>query len=281
MKSNSKLNGLIVALALAGAIEVNAQQSAGSRHELSIVAGGVTSSLDYDLNAANSKEGIGGSAGLEYTYYFSGNFGVSLGAEYSLFTAKTKLESLSGAYNTVDFEQESFEFRYKMENVREKQTIGFVTIPVMLTYLNNANGFYIKAGGKIGLPVNSKFSSRFNLSTSGYYPQYNVELMDPAFMGFGTFDGINASGNDIETEINYIASVELGVKLPIGKDNVYAGFYFDYGLTDISKTTGQPVGYRTSPDGVAFAYNSLLNSGYADEVRTLSYGLKLRYAFSL
>lgn len=281
MKNKYNLSGLIIAMALAGAIEVNAQESAGSKHELSITASGATSSLDYDLNAANSKEGTGGSAGLEYTYYFSKNFGVSLGAEYSLSTAKANLESLSGSYAAVDFEQESFEFRYKMDNIREKQTIGFVNIPIMLTYLNNAHGFYVKAGGKIGLPVNSKFSSRFDLSTSGYYPQYNVELMDPAFMGFGSFDGINASGNDIETKINYIASVELGVKLPIGKNKVYAGFYFDYGLTDISKKTGKPVGYNVSSDGVAFGYNSLLNSGYVADVRTLSYGLKLRYAFSL
>jgi hypothetical protein len=257
---------------------ITAQESSFSKNEVAITLGGVSSSLKYDIQGTDVKDGLGYNAGLEYTHYFGRNFGISLGAEYQRYEATANTAALQGAYNTTDFEQENFEFRYKMNSVVEKQKIGFVNIPVMLVYQNQQYGFYIRGGAKIGLPVSGKFSANYNLNTTGYYEQYNGELFDPEFMGFGTFDNVSAKGDDIDTEMSYIATLELGIKQPIGKGNLYAGLYFDYGLNDIAKQNSEPVVYTVNDSGAGFKYNSILNSKNVDNLRTLSFGIKLRYS---
>lgn len=247
--------------------------------ELTITASGLLATLDYDIPGTDIKQGQGFALGLEYSYYFSDNFGVSLGAEYQRTGATSKTEMLSGAYNTTDFEQEDFEFRYTMTDIEEEQKVGFVNIPLLFTYQNNEYGFYIKAGGKIGLPVMGKYSASYGLSTSGYYEQYNAELFDPAFMGFGNLGRLNSSGDAIDTKPSYIATIEFGVKQPFGIGNIYAGLFFDYGLNDIKETGKHPVIYGTNDQGYDFDSNSVLNSDYADNVKTMAFGIKLRYTF--
>ncbi|RYD94674.1 MAG: hypothetical protein EOP54_17115, partial [Sphingobacteriales bacterium] len=91
---------------------VSAQEKPKS--ELAITVGGVAASLDYDIPDTEVKEGQGINLGLEYTYFFSSTWGVSVGAEYQRFSAAAKTDGLQGAYNSTDFEQENFEFRYRM-----------------------------------------------------------------------------------------------------------------------------------------------------------------------
>ena len=256
---------------------LNAQGKDKPSSEISFTLGGPTSSLTYDVQGADVKQGTGINFGMEYTLYFSNNFGVSLGAEYQRFKAKTKASNLSGAYEAVDFEQENFEFRYSMERFEEKQKIGFINIPIMFVYQNQEYNFYIKGGGKIGIPISGKFNSSYDLSTSGYYPQYEGELFDPKFMCFGQFDNVKAKG-DVDVNVCYIATFEAGLIQPMGKSKLYAGFYIDYGLNDISDKKSVPVSYTVQDNGAGFKHNSILNSDYVDKVKTLSLGVKLRYS---
>lgn len=245
--------------------------------EISLTLGGPTSSLSYDVAGADVRQGTGINLGLEYTLYFSNNFGVSLGAEYQRFKAKTKASKLSGAYEAVDFEQENFEFRYSMERFEEEQKLGFVNIPIMFVYQNHEHNFYIKGGAKIGIPISGKFNSSYDLSTSGYYPQYEGELFDPEFMGFGEFNNVDAQG-DADVNISYIATFEAGIIQPIGKSKFYAGFYIDYGLNNIADKNSAPVNYTVQESGAGFGYNSIINSDHIDSIKTLSLGFKLRYS---
>lgn len=249
------------------------------KHEVAVTLGGLYSSIEYDIPQTDSRDGRDISLGLEYTYMFSKNFGFSTGAEYQGFGAKSTTDYYTGAYQTTDFEQESFEFRYTAQNFVEEQQVGFVNIPLIFTYQNQEHGFYIKAGAKIGLPIYSKYTNSYNLETSGFYEQYNVELFDPQFMGFGSFNGISNEGSNIDLNTNYIATFELGVKQPLKIKNLYGGVYLDYGLTDIRKGDNHPVEYTLESNGAGFTSSSILNSNISGEIKTLAFGIKIRYAF--
>ncbi len=254
---------------------VSAQNKSFS--EIAVTAGGPGSLFSYDVEGAAISRSLNFNFGLEYTYHFNTRFGMSLGAEYQSYKSKANAPDISGAYETLDFEAEHFEFRYSMKKFQEEQKIGFINIPIMFLYQNQEYHFYVRGGGKIGIPILGKFDSNYDLSTSGYYPQYNGELFDPEFMGFGQFDNIRASGNS-DFNISYIASLEIGIKHKLGKNNLYLGFYIDYGLNDISDKKKLPVNYVVTENDVELEYNSILNSEYVDEIKTMAFGVKLRYS---
>ncbi|MEE1898213.1 outer membrane beta-barrel protein [Flavobacterium rakeshii] len=245
--------------------------------EIAITAGGPGSSLNYGVEGADVSQSPGFNFGIEYTYNFNNNFGISLGTEFQHFKSEVKAFAISGNYQTTDFEMESFEFRYSMRSFKEEQTVGFINIPIMFVYQNQEYDFYVRAGAKIGLPLSGKFKSGYNLYTSGYYPQYNAELFDPAFMGFGEFNNVQANG-DLNIKPTYIASVELGIKQSVGKSNLYIGFYLDYGLNDIADKKNRLADYTVNDSGAGFKYNSVLNTEYVDEIKTMAFGVKLRYS---
>lgn len=274
----NKLTVALLGLWLVIPIQTHAQKYR-TNQEVAFTIGGLAAMLDYDIPNADIKNGQGLNLGFEYTHYLTTNFGVSLGLEYQHLSATVRTDNFSEAYITADYEQENFEFRYTMSQLTEKQKINFVSIPIMFVYQNEAYGFYIRGGAKIGIPIISKFKANYNLSTSGYYPQYNAELFDPQFMGFGNFENMQVERNAIDTKLSYIATVEMGIKQPIGKGTIYGGIYFDYGLNDMSKKNSHPVIYNTNNSGVDFKYNSLLNSSAITDLKTKAFGIKLRYSF--
>jgi Outer membrane protein beta-barrel domain len=278
MKNKKTIVNSIASMALTGLWLACPTSLFAQGSELSVSVGGAASSLNYDGVGADIKDGIGFNAGLDYAYYFSQNFGIATGAEYQRMSAEFDGKgTLSGAYDAVDYEQEAFQFRYNMGQVKEEQKVGFINIPLVFVYRDSKNSFYIRAGAKVGLPVTSKFSGTRNLTTSGYYPQYNGELFDPEFMGFGSFGKVSTSGSSIDLKPSYMATLELGIIEEIGGNNFYAGFYCDYGLNNIAGDKSHPVEYTVQQSGAGFKYNSILNSDFTDDVKTLSFGVKLRY----
>lgn len=254
-------------------------QEKSSSSELSFTVGGVASYLDYKVDGADVSQGMGINLSLDYTYFFSENFGIATGVEFQRFNAKTKGTNLDGSYQTTDFEQEAFEFRYSLGRFEEEQKVNFLNIPLMLVFRNEEAGIYARVGAKVGLPISGKFNGSYNLSTSGYYPQYNAELFDPAFMGFGEFDNIRAERDEVELKPSFIAAFEFGIMHRIGSGNFYSGLYLDYGLNDIADKKTAPVEYTVHSNGAGFTHNSIMNSEQAGEIRTMSFGVKLRYSF--
>lgn len=251
-----------------------------NKHEVTLVASGLYASLAYELPETHVRTGMDVSLGVEYKFLFNKNFGIGLGAEYQGYNAMASSDSISGAYTTTDYEMESFEFRYTAENLVEEQQVGYINIPVLLHYENKRYGFYIKAGAKIGIPVTSKYSTRYNLHTSGYYNQYNVELFDPEFMGFGSYRSLKGSGNNLKFNTNIIGTFEFGAKLPLSnKHNLYGGLFIDYGINNIKTNQNKnTVNYVIHNNGVHFQNESILNSSLVEEVKTMAFGIKLRYS---
>ena len=248
--------------------------------ELSISVGGAFSFLDYH-SAGEVVPGNGFNAGIRYSYYLNEGLSIGIGAEYQTYSSDGKFGYLAGQYMTTDAEDETFQFRYKASGVREEQKLAYINIPLQIQFETpGTSQLYLAAGAKVGFATSGSYETRMqNLTTSGYYPQYNVELFSPAFAGFASTDNVQTSKQDVDTDVSYSVTFETGLKQKIGdRSSVYIGLYLDYGLNDISKDNNKNlIEYRPELP-VQLKYNSVLETPYANDVRLVSYGLKLRFA---
>jgi hypothetical protein len=251
------------------------------KYEISISLGGPFSFPSNNVGPGQSVPGNGFNAGLRYSYYLNEGLSIGIGAEYQTYNASLKIQSLAGEYAATDYENEAFLFRYKLNGLREEQKLGYVNIPVNIQFETSGDTkLYLAAGAKIGFAVSGTHDTTIqNSTTSGFYPQYNVELFSPTFAGFASTDNIKSKG-DLDTEISYSATVETGVKQRIGdKSAIYVGLYLDYGLNNIYDKTNDKhlVQYNPAPP-VNLQYNTVANSAYAGDMILISYGIKLRFA---
>lgn len=255
--------------------------SQDKKYEISIAVAGPSSFIKYD-SPGDLVEGNGFSAGLRYSYYLNEGLSIGIGAEYQTYKTDAKFQYITGQYTTVDAENESFQFRYRATNLRENQKLGYINVPINIQFETpGTTQLYVSAGAKVGFAINGSYESTIdNLTTSGYYPQYNVELFAPAFAGFASTNNIKVGKEDLNTEISYSATFETGLKQKFGdKSSVYIGAYIDYGLNNIyDKEDNKNLVQYNAALPVQLGHNTVLNSQYVNDVRLVSYGIRLRFA---
>lgn len=263
-----------------------------AQHEFSVYAGGGLSTLRYKTDAGDQKNGSGGLLGIGYRYMFSEMWGLGSGIEISLYNSKSTLDNFSYHYMAMDNNSDSFEFRTKLGSYEEKQQAYYLNIPLMAYLRIDGNiGFYAAAGGKIGIPLSTKYkTTATTLTNSGYYAYEDYEYTEQQFMGFGVFS-VPSKKESFDLKPAFMLSAEVGANRWIN-DNIllYIGAYFDYGLNDIrkSKNSQQLIPYNTAQPTVV-AINSMMNSQYvvngqtadvSDKVVPFAVGIKLGATFS-
>ena len=261
-----------------------------SKNEVSFYLRGAFSKLDYEVLQNKNDMENGFSIGAGYSYYLSKNWSIGTGAELQYLEGSAYLSSVEDAYTTVDSEGEEFEFRYQVGDFWENQYAYFLNVPLKIQYeTGDITRFYAAAGAKVGFVLQSEYDTEgSSLTTSGYYAQYDAELSDPKFAGFGDFGTVNTSRKDLGLQTNLVLNLETGVKFMLENDQaLYMGLFVDYGLKDIKPEVDQAnlIAYNTE-DPMNFMNSSLLTSvknteatPYVDEVKTLAFGLKIQYAF--
>lgn len=254
--------------------------SQNKKQEFSVSVGGPFSSIQSVGSQYTPGNGV--NAGLRYSYYLNEGLSLGIGVEYQTYSSDSKFSSISGAYNATDSENESFQFRYRSTDLRETQKLAYINIPIGIQFETpGTTKLYIGAGAKIGFASTASFETTMgNLTTSGYYPQYNVELFNPAFAGYSSTDNLRTSKTDLDTDISYSATIETGIKQLIGKRNsIYVGVYFDHGINSIyDKGTSKNLVEYNAELPVRLKYNSVFDSGLAKDMKLVSYGLKVRFA---
>lgn len=249
-------------------------------HELSFSAGGGLSHLNY---GAASSPGVGGLAGLGYRYYLSGQWSLGTGAELQLYNSRADLDAVRGNSEARDAEGSNFQFRYEAKNYRENQSAFYLAVPLTLQFETSGRGasWYINMGGKMAFHLKGHYQARVPaLVTTGYYPEWNVELADPAFMGFGEWENISTGKSDFQTKTAFLLSAETGVKM---NKRFYAGVYADYGLNNMLQANDRSalISYITD-EPTRFSYASMttaLDGGgvpLARKMNLFSLGIKLR-----
>jgi outer membrane protein OmpA-like peptidoglycan-associated protein len=231
----------------AASLSGNKQERNYSPSEISIWGAGGLSILNYDPEAGNRSNMLGGAFGIGYSYYWSEHFGLLLGAELALYQSKFKTNGLRDNYNTVDLDTynniENINFRYRLNDYEELQRLWNINIPLMLQYqtpLWASNRFYAGLGFKLGIPVKSTSkTSDFKITSMGFYYDENTGskqvLNDVTELGFGEFSNKSVK-NDLNFGFSYIGTVETGIKWNLGGNvDLYTGLYFDYAFNNIVK----------------------------------------------
>ena len=261
------------------------------QHELLLYGGGGLTSLKYNVNIGKQINGFSGHAGFGYGFFFSREWGLRTGIEFSLYRASFTLDNTSLNYMAIDIENSPFEFRCKMDNYKEKQYLIMLQIPIMLQFQKGTrHQFYAAAGGKLGIPLSVKYnSSKTTIYNSGYYDWEDYEYTTQQFMGFGKFSGREDKLN-FKT-IAILVSAETGVKWTMGEGyKLYTGIYVDYGLNNMVNQPATPLPFLdyNAAHPADFTVNSIVESQYAqnDEFKTftnkivpLAVGVKLTLGF--
>ncbi len=274
-------------------------QKQQNRHEFSLWGAGGISTLQYDLNTGESKIGYGGMAGLGYTYFFNYHWGLGTGAEFSILNGKLEYPLISDRYWAVN-QTSSVAFMYEVDgqNYEESQQLFYINIPLMAKYQTDIaknKKFYAAIGPKIGIPVKATGTAKGNLSTKGQNPSTLDPYTNMPQHGFFNNYPVDKE-TDLELELNFIASLEAGVKWQFNnKCSLYTGLFCDYGLNDIRKGNDQELAlnffeYNKNQTSVPVS-NSVLfshytpdkgqNEAFVDRLSTLSAGLKLQLTFGI
>lgn len=287
------------------------------------ISGSVGSSrLDYTINGLNqpgeTKGILGYGIEIKYSYFFTGNWGITSGIGVASYGAKGKWKGgiTENSYFNLGTLTDNdpgngpvdYELRARVSNLEEKQTVYMVEIPLMLSYQTYFNcesscwGLYGGVGAKLQLPVSSTFSiqngSDSQLNISGYYSGIPVDMGSPGNPpvpqhGYGTItDPGSAHGwdDDADLKTGVAATAELGVMFSLGRTtDLKVGGYIDYGLTDIKKSNSKglvtaPAAYHPAADnniGNGIRYNGMLNSDITGRIKPFSFGAKVALYFKL
>ncbi|TBW25880.1 outer membrane beta-barrel protein [Gramella sp. KN1008] len=281
----SRKSLLIIAFGLVSMPSLIAQ----SKSELSIHVKGQFSKLDFEVLQEDSEMDNGYGVGINYAFYLDERWSIITGAEYQAFSTNVFLDNISGSSEATDQEGENFEFRYTASGYQEDQNVSFISIPLKLQYETTGPiGLYVAGGIKIGFDVQSSSESKTrDLITSAYYPQYNTELSDPLFMGFGEFERYK-SDSEFDLKTNYILNLETGVKLEVNDmQNLYLGLFIDYGMNNLKEDgSGSEIFMYDTENPTDFKNESVLYASQntnpiVEEFNSIAFGLKLRYGLRL
>jgi outer membrane protein OmpA-like peptidoglycan-associated protein len=252
--------------------------------ELGIELNGGLQGMRYPLQNGESKPLPGGSLGLNYTFQLSKGWGLLTGIAGGLYRTEASLnDGMVLSYDQVDDAGSAFQYNLKPTGYKETQQFFAATIPLLLQYHTADAGmqWYFNGGGKVLFPFNSTIQvSAQQLSLSGYYPDFNLEVSNLPQHGFGTVNGWKASAT---TQLKPAAALSAATGLSFGISSgtrLYAGVFVDYGLTGLkAKHDSMPV-ITYSPAGInKVQANSVLNTQNAGQAKLLSFGLEVRLSF--
>ena len=257
------------------------QTSAQTTHELSATVSNGVSSMRYKALDANSTPGYGGIWGVGYSCFFDEHWGLATGLEAALFSSGYKLASFDDAYTSRDGE-ENFDFRYSLNDYSDAHRMFYLNVPLMFRF--RSGHFQAAVGGKVGLPLSGKYSSKAaKLHTAGYYSQSDLLIEDPLFAGFGNFNNISGKGA-FKTETAFFLSAEVGMRWTLSdRLSLYASAYIDYGLNNVAKLADRnahTIDYRGDDRYVSGSIAASSRSGkpVVDRLDLFSTGIKLALA---
>jgi opacity protein-like surface antigen len=256
------------------------------RHEIALYGAGGMSVLNYSLDMGGSKSdingGIGGVAGIGYTWNINYHLGIVTGLEMTVCDAKTAYENIS-TEQKYGSGSDKFIFKYSMQNYIEEQNIVLLSIPAMLQYsvpLTKSAKFYLSGGFKIGLPVRAE-ATIFpgTVATTGNFYFEKQIYDDVPERGFYSASPPSISRN-IDMKVAIAASLETGARFFLTENILlYAGAYLDCGLNNIRSTKNRELLNYQEYNPSVWKYASVLNTPHVNKVKTFAAGLKVKISF--
>jgi hypothetical protein len=253
------------------------------RHEISVGGGYGLASLQYDYSSMDHKTESGAQAGLNYNFYFAPHWSVKTGAGVAFYSAEASLGHAVSYKNIVkDLNPVigDLEFTYTYADYKESPSVTLLAIPVMVQgETGGKTAFYAALGAKIGIPVSARYKTVGQLKTIGYSTALNTTFEDLPDYGIGEYAVDHTTDWDLNVSVQL--AVEAGAKWRFTDQlGLYAGVYFDYGLTDLNKKpddvgTRLVTYQRENPS--EFLYGGLFNN--SKKLYPVTVGITLRLSF--
>jgi OOP family OmpA-OmpF porin len=252
--------------------------------ELGIELNGGLQGTQYQLQNGKTMELPGGSLGLSYSFRLASHWNLVTGITGGIFRTRAMLnDGVVFTYGQVDDAGSAFQYNVKTTGYKETQQFVAASIPLLLQYqtVGPRTQWYLSAGGKALFPLNASIKlSAKQLSLSGYYPDYNIELSNLPQHGFGTINNWSAS-QTAELRPAAVLSVATGLSFRLSRaTRLYTGLYLDYGLSDLKgKTDSMPLLTYSSAGVNNVQANSVLKMSITGQMTLLSFGLQMRLSF--
>lgn len=260
---------------------------------LQFYLGGAYSSMGYTLRDGQNFGHIGGELSVRYAYFFMPEWGVGVGADFSTYGSRAKLNTTIQWDGQADTDGEIYNHRATTHDWQEDQRTYMLSIPITVQYQHRFNdkvGIFTALGGFVGMPLVSNYHLvSGSVEHRGFYPQWNLELHGLANHDFYT----EYIGNDFTKDPHSISfkpiaagvKVDLGVIVPLTKQlDLFAGVYGSVVCNDIQSGQHELGWQQTAYSDYrqhAFMpeYQGIANSTYTNAVRPWAVGIKVGVHF--
>ena len=274
-------------------------QAQQPEHCIGVWGGGGYSALFHGISNSKVPGGMGGNIGLGYEFHqkklmFQGGF------EFKCLGSRSSLHGYGETYLSfypfldeggLPLYEEWLLF-YKFADYRERQRFSYINIPLMFGM--NFGRYYAMAGAKTGLNLSANYRTEARVDLQGMPKQAVGPIGNVGKHDLEEFP-LTKEGK-LDLGLNVAASLELGVVLdewlPAGFKTLNnarrtpvscrAGFFVDYGLLNINRSSTEATLSYPVGDGVQeISLNSLSSSFLSDgkRFRDLYTGLKLTVLF--
>ena len=260
---------------------------------LQFYLGGAYSSMGYKLTDGQNLGHAGGEVSVRYAYFFTSEWGLGIGADFSTYGSRGKLNTTLQWDGQSDSEGEKYDHRAVTHDWQENQRTYMLSIPLTVQYQHRFNdkvGIFTALGGFVGLPLISNYRLvSGSVEHRGYYPQWNLELFDLDNHDFYTEQiGDAFTKEQHPLSLKQIAAgvkLDLGVIVPLSKQlDLFAGVYGSVVCNDIQSEQHE-LGWQqtafTDYRQHAFMpeYQGLVNSTSTHAVRPWAAGIKIGVHF--
>lgn len=208
------------------------------------------------------------------SYYFSDNFAISTGAEYSIYSTSLNLDGTFKSDSLLpDINGNSFN-RIVEASCDSILTVKYISVPLSLNITTGKPGkfgIYLEAGGNISFPLKASFTNTGNYSTRGYYPLNPAVTreLDWPELGYYTKTDFSESGTIPMKGYNLALHAAAGVSIPLGYyTSINVGPELYMGITDIHADQKK--------------YIDVLGRTFRHQPTKIQYfGLKITFAYKL
>ena len=260
---------------------------------LQFYLGGAYSSMGYRLQDGKNLGHAGGEVSVRYAYFFTPEWGLGIGADFSTYGSRAKLNTMHQWDGQTDTEGENYNHRAVTHDWKEDQRNYMLSIPLTIQYQHRFNdkvGIFTALGGFVGMPLISNYQLVSGaVEHRGYYPQWNLELFNLANHDFYTEHIGEAFAKDPHPlTLKPIAAgvkVDLGVIVPLTQQlDLFAGLYGSVVCNDL-QTEQHALGWQqTAFDDYrqhAFMpeYQGIANSTHTNAIRPWAVGIKVGIHF--
>jgi len=234
------------------------------------ITGEMLSSVSGSIES-NSQFSFGLGAGLDYM--ISENIGITTGVTFMTYKSSFTVSNFEqDSYETVDIDNDNYYLHATSDAFVNDVKLSYIEIPIGIVL--RFGGFITRLGIKYGIPGSSTstFSSG-SITTTGYYPEYNVLLYDIPEYGFDTYVLSDVEGK-VEPESAISAFIQLGYSIPLSqKANLsFTGVY----QTSLGSVYESGAGNITTGNK---NYTSVLN--LMDSPKVSAFGLEIAFEIKL